>query len=204
MEANTQTEAIHLLDKVEVGLQASLLKPSLVRKKDTGYTILSAKPRSLSTKRKHPRKKHMRVSEASVNPIPIITTTTKEVGTSPRDSRGFREIVERARITCGIKRPEPIRRKNNTTGVPNSKIPQIRPANPIMVNAILKKEKSQTENNTLKNHEPSKLITKRIKNKWLNLFGDEEGEPNLFEMQISKAERKEIEKMGADKNNNME
>lgn len=175
----TQTMARHFFGRADVGLHAFLPRPCFSRYVATEERIVVGTPRTLSTKRKHPKKKNMRVSLAATESIPSNRIVeVLDQGTESMDPRGFKAIVESLRKKKPIKRAS--YKKATKPVVRSSSKLKIRAVIPSMVEAILRRKQE-------------------VKNKWRELFNDDE-DPEAIELTISPREKALIETL--DVNNN--
>lgn len=198
--------------------------------KDSGFRVLVGTPRMLSAKRKHPKKRGMQVSLAATDINPIVIAQTKECGTDARDSKGFREILERARINCGIKRPDPIRRKPISVTTSARHHIHINPPSINMIESVKQKESQskitpqvETRKSSINNqrinqtiqrptcHESSTNKVPTQISKGPTVITEKirkkwrelfDDDSDVIQFQISEGEQKEMDKLIADQNNN--
>ncbi|XP_051167322.1 uncharacterized protein LOC127285384 [Leptopilina boulardi] len=186
MDASTQTASSHYPDRRDMWIQASLVKPFSTNIKIGEHSIKMGTSRTLSNKRKHPRKKNMSVSLATTTSLLSASKPeTKDVGTEPLDPKGFKEALDKTRAVINkklLKRcpvpPSKLKRKN-----------KINPVNLPMILALYKKEK------IMKNNIPTPSSPKPQ-------YSNFDDNDNLV-LNLSEGEKEEIDNMIMDVNNNL-
>ena len=100
MDASTQTESFHLLNRADVTIQAGGKESFFQRKRLRGPRTIQGTPQQLSAKKKHPKKKGMSISLAVTHLQPHGPSLgMSDQGTDKLDSSGLKEALRRARVT---------------------------------------------------------------------------------------------------------
>lgn len=196
MEQGTQTMARHFHGRADVMLQACLPSPFFARYRSNDPEIIGT-PRPLSAKRKHPKKRDMRVSLATTESIPANTTVQlTENGTTARDSTGFQEavnIVRNWKKKVSIKTQEENGQKPLRTPTLDSETrikPTLRTNEKLRIRAVM----PWNIQGMLRRKE-------KLRRKFIELFGEDEDTETL-EINISPEEKHFIELTKEDENNN--